>query len=46
MKPESFSRALSRLRPHGVTVDKEAVTIADLDRLREFAGCGDKGDQD
>ena len=46
MKPESFSRALSRLRPHGVTVDKEAVTIADLGRLRALAGCGDEGDQD
>ena len=46
MKPESFSRALSRLKPYGVTVDKDAVSIADLGRLREFAGCGDKGDQD
>ncbi len=41
MKPESFSRALSKLRRYGVTVEKEAVAIADLGRLREFAGYGD-----
>ncbi len=38
MKPESFSRALAKLRPHGVTVEKETVLISDLGRLRHFAG--------
>ncbi len=38
MKPESFSRALAKLRTYGVTVEKETVTIADLGRLQHFAG--------
>ena len=33
MKPESFSRALRRLRSYGVTVDREIVKIADVGRL-------------
>jgi CRP-like cAMP-binding protein len=33
MKPESFSRALRRLRSYGVTVDREVVKIADVGRL-------------
>ena len=33
MKPESFSRALRRLRSYGVTVDREIVEIADVGRL-------------
>jgi CRP/FNR family transcriptional regulator, dissimilatory nitrate respiration regulator len=33
MKPESFSRALKRLRPLGVSVDREVVKIADVGRL-------------
>lgn len=33
MKPESFSRALSRLRSYGVTVDREVVRIDDVGRL-------------
>jgi CRP-like cAMP-binding protein len=33
MKPESFSRALRRLRAYGVTVDREVVKIADVGRL-------------
>ena len=36
MKPESFSRALARLRAHGVTVDREIVKIADVGRLVSF----------
>ena len=36
MKPESFSRALARLRAHGVTVDREIVKIADVSRLVSF----------
>lgn len=33
MKPESFSRALRRLRSYGVTVERETVKIADVARL-------------
>lgn len=33
MKPESFSRALGRLRSYGVTVDREVVRIDDVGRL-------------
>jgi CRP/FNR family transcriptional regulator, dissimilatory nitrate respiration regulator len=46
MKPESFSRALSKLKPHGVAVEKEAVAIADLGRLRVFANYSDKPGED
>ena len=46
MKPESFSRALSKLRPYGVTVEKEAVAIAGLGRLREFANYGGEPGED
>ncbi len=46
MKPESFSRALARLRPYGVTIEKETITISDLGLLREFACCSDEGEQD
>jgi len=37
MKPESFSRALLRLIPLGVVVERESVTIADVARLAAFA---------
>ena len=37
MKPESFSRALGRLTPLGVTVERESVTIGDVARLAAFA---------
>jgi CRP/FNR family transcriptional regulator, dissimilatory nitrate respiration regulator len=37
MQPESFSRALARLRTLGVTVDRDNVRIKDLARLAEFA---------
>ncbi len=40
MKPESLSRALAKLRPHGVTVDREMVTIADVGSLTEFVETG------
>ncbi len=36
MKPESFSRALGRLRAHGVSIDRGTVTIADVGRLLSF----------
>jgi len=36
MKPESLSRALAKLKPLGVTVDREAVSIEDARRLGNF----------
>lgn len=40
MTPESFSRAIGRLRPHGVIVSRERLTIRDVARLRAFATSG------
>ncbi|MFN3746957.1 MAG: Crp/Fnr family transcriptional regulator [Hyphomicrobiaceae bacterium] len=43
MKPESFSRALARLRPLGVSVERDVVKIADVVRLAAFVeGSEDK----
>ena len=36
IKPESLSRLLNRLRAHGVETDHDAVTIADVARLRSM----------
>ena len=41
MQPETFSRALARLRDHGVTVDGSEVVIADALRLHQFARDGE-----
>ena len=41
MKPESFSRALLKLRPIGVDVERDHVTIADISALAEYAQRGD-----
>ena len=38
MKPESLSRAFIRLKKVGVTVSQNNAAIADVARLREFAG--------
>ena len=37
MKPESFSRALGKLADLGVVVDRDSVSIADVERLAAFA---------
>lgn len=37
MKPESFSRAIGKLKAHGVSVKNEMVTIESVERLAEFA---------
>jgi CRP-like cAMP-binding protein len=36
MKPESFSRALTRLRPLGVHVERDVVEVADMAKLAAF----------
>jgi CRP-like cAMP-binding protein len=41
MKPESFSRALVRLRSVGITVEREFVRIADVARLAAYVRGGD-----
>lgn len=42
MKPESFSRALARLRDFGVTSRQGQILIADVARLRNFARSRDQ----
>ena len=46
MKPESFSRALAKLKPFGVTVDRETVVVADPAKLQNFAIYAEDDDQD
>jgi len=41
MKPESFSRALAKLRALGVTTDHERVTISDVTALAVYAETGE-----
>lgn len=36
MKPESLSRALAKLRPLGVSVDREIVAVENVQSLRDF----------
>lgn len=36
MKPETFSRALAKLRGYGVTTAGASVTVANIDDLRDF----------
>lgn len=45
MKPESLSRALAKLRPLGVSVDREQVAIVDVDLLVRFVDSRDVGDE-
>jgi CRP-like cAMP-binding protein len=45
MQPESFSRALGRLRELGVTVDRDHVHIKDLAKLADFAARSAEGDR-
>jgi len=44
MTPESLSRALGKLRPLGVSVVRDAISIEDTIRLRKFVEAG--GDDD
>jgi CRP/FNR family transcriptional regulator, dissimilatory nitrate respiration regulator len=37
MQPGSLSRALANLRAHGVSVDRNSVSIADVERLTKYA---------
>lgn len=44
MKPESLSRALVKLKPLGVSVDRDTVSVEDLRKLAQFVE--DAGDDD
>ncbi len=44
MQPESFSRALARLRELGVTVTRDNVRMKDIARLTEFAARATRDD--
>jgi CRP-like cAMP-binding protein len=44
MKPESLSRALAKLRPLGVSVDRENVSIADVQLLTRFVDTSESSD--
>ena len=46
MKPESFSRALLKLRPVGVTVNREHVSIDDATVLADYVLHGDGSSSD
>ncbi len=45
MKPESLSRALGKLKPLGVMVDRERVSIVDVQLLARFVEASDRGDE-
>jgi CRP-like cAMP-binding protein len=45
MKPESLSRALAKLRPLGVSVDREYVSIIDVALLSRFVEASDRGEE-
>ena len=45
MKPESLSRALAKLRPLGVSVEREHVSIVDVDLLVRFVELRDVGEE-
>jgi CRP-like cAMP-binding protein len=45
MKPESLSRALAKLRPLGVSVDREYVSIVDVSLLSRFVEASDRGEE-
>lgn len=45
MKPESLSRALAKLRPLGVSVDREHVSVVDVAVLAQFVESGDRGEE-
>lgn len=45
MKPESLSRALSKLRPLGVAVEREKVTINDIVALRRLIDTPPESDE-
>lgn len=45
MQPESLSRSLAKLRPLGVSVDREHVSIVDVAVLAKFVESSDRGEE-
>jgi CRP-like cAMP-binding protein len=45
MKPESLSRALAKLRPLGVRVERERVFVVDVALLEHFVQASDRGEE-
>lgn len=45
MKPGSLSRALANLQPFGVSVDRDVVSIADIQRLAKFSDSSESTDE-
>jgi CRP-like cAMP-binding protein len=45
MKSESFSHALVKLRPLGISVDRDRVTVADVQLLVRFAEAADREEE-
>jgi CRP-like cAMP-binding protein len=45
MKPESLSRALAKLRPLGVGVDRETVSVVDVGLLISYVESSDRGEE-
>jgi CRP-like cAMP-binding protein len=45
MKPESLSRALAKLRPLGVSVDRDRVSMVDVGLLVSFVESSDRGEE-
>jgi CRP-like cAMP-binding protein len=45
MKPESLSRALAKLRPLGVSVDRDEISIVDVKLLARFVEQSDLGEE-
>jgi CRP-like cAMP-binding protein len=45
MKPESLSRALAKLRPLGVSVDRDNVSMVDVDLLVRFVEASPRDDE-
>jgi CRP/FNR family transcriptional regulator, dissimilatory nitrate respiration regulator len=42
IQPETFSRALTQLKPHGVSMAKRQITIKDTDHLADFCDLDDR----
>lgn len=42
IQPETFSRALAKLKPYGVNMDGRRVTIEDMEKLAEFCDIQDR----
>ena len=42
IQPETFSRALTQLKPYGVSMNKREITIHDIEKLVDFCDLDDR----